>query len=146
MLIRPATRADAHAIMEIRLSVRENVITPARLEELGINEQSIAAMIGTTHLSHCAEEDGVVAGFVMAEKSTASIWALFVHPDFEGRGLGRRLLERSLAELWEAGHRRSTLSTEPDTRAYRFYTSLGWRHVGTNRIGEAELELLRPDL
>ena len=144
MTIRPATTDDAPAMMEIRLAVRENVITPARLEELGINEQSIASMIGTTHLAHCAEEDGVFAGFVMAEMSTASIWALFIHPDFEGRGLGRQLLERSLAELWEAGHRRSILSTEPDTRAYHFYIRLGWRRVGTNPIGEAELEVLRP--
>lgn len=141
MNIRPATIADAPALMDVRLSVRENVITPERLEELGIGEASIIQMLTTTHSGYCAEEEGRVVGFVMAESSAASIWALFVLPEYEGRGIGMRLLSAVLEQLWRAGHEKATLSTETDTRAYRFYTRFGWQQVGVNAIGEAEMEL-----
>lgn len=132
-------------MMEVRLAVRENVITPERLRALDIHAGSIADMLGTSHCAYCAEVDGEVVGFAMAERSAASIWALFIRPQWEGKGLGRRLMDVTLQALWQAGHQRATLSTEPETRAYRFYVRQGWRHTGFNAIGEAELELLRPD-
>jgi ribosomal protein S18 acetylase RimI-like enzyme len=144
MKIRPATRSDAPSLMEIRMSVRENVISPERLEELAINETSVASMLETTHSGHCAEVNGQVVGFAMADKASASIWALFVRPEFEGIGIGARLLDTALEELWRAGHERVHLSTEPDTRAFRFYIRQGWRHVGFTSSGEAELELVKP--
>lgn len=144
MKIRPATIADAPALMDVRLAVRENVITPERLEELGISETSIIRMLTTTHSGYCAEEEGRVVGFVMAESSAASIWALFVRPESEGRGIGMRLLSAVLEQLWLAGHEKATLSTETDTRAYQFYTRYGWQQVGVNPLGEAQMELRRP--
>lgn len=144
MVLRPATRDDAAVLMEIRRAVRENAISEARLATLGITEESIADMLESSHAGFCAEVDGQVMGFSMADLEKGWIFALFVHPKFEGRGAGRALLAAAVGSLREAGHRRACLSTDPGTRAFRIYAEAGWRYTGTSDLGEAlfELELL----
>jgi len=141
---RPARAADAPVIMEIRRAVRENAISDARLAALGIDAESVAVKIASTHASFCAEVDGEVVGFSMADRTDASIWALFVHPNHEGRGLGRELLRLAVDALRADGHRRIVLSTDPDTRADVFYRRAGWRPIGTNDRGETCFELEGP--
>ncbi len=130
--------------MAIRRAVRENAISDARLAALGIDADAVAAKIRSTHAAFCAEIDGVVAGFSMADRTDGSIWALFVHPDFEGRGLGRELIRLAVDALWAAGHARAVLTTDPDTRAEAFYRRRGWRAVGANDLGEVRFELEAP--
>jgi GNAT superfamily N-acetyltransferase len=101
-------------------------------------------MLGESHSGHCAEVDGRVVGFSRTDRTAGSVFALFVRPEHEGEGLGTQLLAAAVADLWSAGHVRSTLSTEPRTRAFDFYVRHGWRHVGYTPAGEAELELIRP--
>lgn len=141
MEIRSAGRSDAGAMMEIRRTVRENAISAARLAILGITEQSIGDMLASSHAGFCAEEEGEVIGFSMAELETGWVFALFVHPKFEGRGAGRALLAAAVNSLRATGHRRAVLSTDPGTRAFRFYDRAGWRYSGTNDLGEAIFEL-----
>ncbi len=144
-MIRPATKEDVAAILEVRFSVRENVITPSRLQELGINEESLAEGLEKDYSGYCAEQDGRIVGFSMADRSVGSIFALFVRPEVEGQGLGTRLLAAAMRDLWASGHARIILSTEPQTRAFQFYVRHGWRHVGYTSDGEAKLEYLNPD-
>jgi ribosomal protein S18 acetylase RimI-like enzyme len=62
----------------------------------------------------------------------AVVW-LAVHPDHRGRGLGRRLLERLLAE---AGTERAWLITHDlDTPARALYRSLGFQLLGRGPLG-----------
>ncbi|NNE98312.1 MAG: GNAT family N-acetyltransferase [Pyrinomonadaceae bacterium] len=145
MKIRAANADDVPAILEIRLSVRENMVTKERLEELGVSEESLAEMIESSHFVFCAEEEDRVVGFSMADKDKATIFALFVDPDHEGKGVGAKLLDTSVGELWSAGHARATLTTEPDTRAFEFYKRQGWKLIGPAPNGEVRLELLKPD-
>lgn len=144
MKVREARGRDAEALMAIRRAVRENAISDARLAEVGIDADSVAARLASTHAGFCAEVDGRVIGFSMADRRTGSIWALFVHPDHEGRGAGRALLARALEALWSEGHERALLTTDPNTRAEAFYRRGGWRAVGTNALGEVVLELPAP--
>lgn len=139
--IRKATTADASEIMSVRLSVSENVISRARLQELGISEGSVAKMLDKTHAGHCAVDAGRVVGFSMGDLISGSVFALFVRPEYEGMGLGQRLLRCTVRDLRKAGHSRLTLSTEPRTRAFEFYTRQGWVHTGANEIGEARFVL-----
>lgn len=144
MKIRAASTKDVSAILEIRLSVRENTVTKERLEELGVSEETLAEMIESSHFVFCAEEDERVVGFSMADKESSSIFALFVDPDHERKGFGAQLLQAAVGELWSAGHTRATLTTEPDTRAFEFYKHHGWTHIGPAPNGEVKLELLKP--
>jgi hypothetical protein len=45
--------------------------------------------------------------------------------------------------LWSSGNDRLWLTTEPGTRAQRFYEAAGWRQAGTTAHGELRYELLR---
>ena len=68
------------------------------------------------------------------------MWALFVDPAYERRGVGRRLHDEMVAWLSSAGVPRISLTTDPDTRAERFYRAAGWRRVGDAPNGEVRYE------
>src|SRR5690606_7275890 len=89
------------------------------------------------------EIDAEIAGFAVADGSSGHIWALFVHPDHEARGFGRRLHDMMVAWPWERGLERLRLTTAPGTRAERFYVAAGWEKQGTTPGGEVRFELRR---
>ena len=47
-----------------------------------------------------------------------------------GKGAGTQFFEEAVVALWSAGHNRATLTTDPKTRAFEFYKSQGWKHIG----------------
>jgi GNAT superfamily N-acetyltransferase len=61
---------------------------------------------------------------------------LFVDPANEGRGIGRALLALACDTVRDAGFDTVTLSTEPGTRADRFYRRNGWVETGRSAKGE----------
>jgi GNAT superfamily N-acetyltransferase len=76
------------------------------------------------------EDEGGVVGFSAADPRDGNIWALFMDPAYEGRGIGRALFERACNVLREAGCSRMWLTTDPGTRAEAFYRAAGWTMVG----------------
>jgi ribosomal protein S18 acetylase RimI-like enzyme len=71
-----------------------------------------------------AEDEGKVVGFAALGETT--LGHIFVHPDFQGRGLGTALLEKT-KELRAAGF---TLWTFPaNEQACRFYERHGLRPI-----------------
>ena len=86
------------------------------------------------------EEDGKVLGFSAADTRDGTIFALFVDPAHEGRGIGRALFARALDSLREAGHTTGSLTTQPGSRADRFYQRWGWKVLGTSASGERIFE------
>lgn len=137
----PATSRDVGDMMRIRVAVKENALSEERLAALGITEASLVRMLGSDHGGWCAEVEGEVVAFAMVNHTQGTIFALFVHPDFEGRGVGSALLEAAVAHLAAAGHQRLTLTTGEETRAFRFYLARGWKPTGAHLRDDAELEL-----
>ena len=86
MSIRMATRADISEIQIIRSSVTENVLTSIISEEMIIDVMEKYGRIWVCDLG------GRAVGFSAADKRTSNIWALFVLPSWENRGIGKRLL------------------------------------------------------
>jgi GNAT superfamily N-acetyltransferase len=116
----------------IRLAVTENVLSdPSR-----VTLQMYEDFLEKSGLGWVAEDDGEVVAFCYADRDKASIWALFVRPGYEGRGLARSLLGMAVAWLFAQGHERVHLSTGAGTRADRFYAAQGWRRepVGATEI------------
>lgn len=63
------------------------------------------------------------------------IHRLYIHPEAQGRGVGRALLEQAVTRLSRAGVSGLTLWVlETDPRARGFYERLGWRPDGTRRF------------
>jgi putative acetyltransferase len=84
-----------------------------------------------------AVEDGQPAGCValrpLAEPPhTAEVKRLYVRPAFRGRRLGRRLMEKLLAEAAALGYRRLRLDTVEAVmpEAVALYHSMGFREIG----------------
>ena len=82
------------------------------------------------------EKDGAIQGFSAADPRDGSIFALFVHPSYEGRGIGRALLPLACNTLRASGHATATLTTEAATRAERFYRADGWTELGRQDDGQ----------
>ncbi|CAN7258937.1 GNAT family N-acetyltransferase [Massilia sp. LjRoot122] len=138
--LRRACSADIPAMSAIRLSVRENVLSdPSR-----VTLQMYEDYLEKDGRGWVAEVDGAVAAFCYADRHAASIWALFVSPGFEGRGLGKALLALAVDWLFELGHARVRLGTTPATRADRFYQAQGWTRM-PGQGAEVEFLLARRD-
>jgi ribosomal protein S18 acetylase RimI-like enzyme len=128
---RKAVYADIPRLMEIRHAVRENRLSDPN----SVTAADCAAFIDRAELWVWVE-DGVVQGCAAGDPRDGSIWALFIDPAHEGRGIGRTLLALACGTLRAAGFETATLSTEPGTRADRFYRTNGWIEIGRNAKGE----------
>ena len=133
-MIRAATRADLKRISEIRMAVRENRLShPERIAA------DIAWLIDNDGFL-VFEASGTIQGFASPDRRHGSIFALFVDPDFEGRGLGQALLAAACAKLAAGGHAKASLTTGHGTRAERFYRRNGWTATGLTDDGQIIFE------
>lgn len=140
--LRTATRADIPAIWRVRLGVREN-----RLSSRTISDEDVRRAIEDTGRGWVVTgggPDDPVVGFAIGQAGTGQLWALFVLPQAEGRGNGARLHAATVGWLWSLGRLRLWLTTDPGTRAARFYERQGWRLAGPAAHGEVRYELDRP--
>ena len=121
------------------MSVREN-----RLVSRVITDGDVLEAIERTGRGWVVESQGEIVGFAIGNAESGNVWALFVHPNHERRGHGRRLHDTVLGWLWSQGCDRLWLTTEPQTRAQRFYEAAGWQRSGTTESGELRYELAAP--
>jgi RimJ/RimL family protein N-acetyltransferase/N-acetylglutamate synthase-like GNAT family acetyltransferase len=134
--LRLGTAADVPRLQAIRAAVRENRLsTPER-----VRPEDYYATVARGACWVWEDADGV-QGFASGvphdeAPGEATLWALFVHPDAEGRGAGSALLACATDAFWRAGHRQLTLTTGPGTRAEQLYRAAGWTDVGRTAGGE----------
>jgi GNAT superfamily N-acetyltransferase len=137
MGLRLARLADIEAMHAVRLAVRENRLSdPAK-----VTPEHYRAMLQEHGRGWVHEIDGKVVAFAVGDHRRRNIWALFVAPGFEGRGIGRALHERMVQWLFSRSAEPLWLCTEPNTRAERFYAKAGWQTRGAGRNGEVRFEL-----
>jgi GNAT superfamily N-acetyltransferase len=130
-IIRRATDADRDRISEIRFAVKENILR----DRSRVTYDMISWFIENPGI-WLWEEDGKVLGFSAADTRDGTIFALFIDPEHEGRGIGRALFAKALEALRKAGHTTGSLTTQPGSRADRFYQRAGWKAIGTSERGE----------
>jgi ribosomal protein S18 acetylase RimI-like enzyme len=134
---RPAQFTDIPALMEIRGAVREN-----RLVNLRLGSDAYVQAL-TEGGSWVCEDQGRVVGFVCGRPAKRDIWALFVVPEAEGRGIGTALLVLIENWMFEQGLDAITLTTAPGTRAERLYQARGWKADGLSGSIEQRYRLER---
>jgi ribosomal protein S18 acetylase RimI-like enzyme len=146
LTIREATESDIDSLFDIRARTRENAIPREYLESIGITAESWAASLraGEQRTWICLDEATPVA-FCGADATNGEVVVLAVLPEYEGRGIGKRLLDRAVEWLRSRGWRRVWLATDPDptVRSHGFYRSQGWRPTGERqeRAGDEILVL-----
>ena len=134
--LRQATRDDLAGIWRVRYAVRENTLTPGRIED-----DEVVAQLEATGRGWVVVEDGEIVAFAIGDASGANVWALFVDPRAEGRGHGSLLHDTMVEWLWTNGLDTLWLSTGADTKARGFYERRGWRCTGTSGRNQVRLEL-----
>lgn len=138
--IRQARVEDFDEIHRIRMAVREN-----RLVSIVITADDYKSQMTETGRGWVAEVENGIVGFAVGNASNCSVWALFVDPEFEGLGIGRGLHGEMLAWMWQQGCEKIRLTTEPKTRAERFYLKSGWKNIGNAQNGEILFEKTKVD-
>lgn len=134
-VIREAKAGDISRLIDIRAAVREN-----RLVGRAIGAADYRPYV-EARLCWVWEATGEIAGFAALDAKMGSVWALFVDPDAEGRGIGRALLDRLVEEAKRLNLATLTLTTAPGTRAGRIYRAAGWREAGEAPDGDIHLTL-----
>lgn len=142
---RSAVPEDAGACIDLRGRTRQNAFSEDALAGLGITRATWAEGIrdGSCPGHVCQSGDGLV-GMAFADRDSGEVQVVAVLPDFEGRGIGQRLLELTLRDLVSHGHTRSFLgcNADPASRSHGFYRRLGWRPTGeTDALGDEVLAL-----
>jgi GNAT superfamily N-acetyltransferase len=170
MPVRPATQEDAAGIAAVQVTTWRAAyagLMPAAFlagldPEAGTHRW--AGLLASTEVRTFVADgpDGVV-GFVTAGPArdddlpphTGEVYAVYVLPDAQGRGLGRDLMTTATGWLAERGDVHGAvwvLTANGPSRA--FYEALGWRADGAARaidVGGAMVDevryycLLRPD-
>lgn len=137
MIFREAVITDIPQMQDIRNAVQENRLS---------NPSLVVAAHYEDHLFNkgkgwvCTITDTVV-GFAIADLLSNNVWALFVHPGFEKRGIGKTLHNKMLDWYFSKTDITIWLSTSPATRAENFYRKAGWREAGLYGKGEIKFEM-----
>ncbi|GAA4370533.1 hypothetical protein GCM10023185_45090 [Hymenobacter saemangeumensis] len=137
MFIREARVQDIDAMSAVRLAVKENVLSNPAL----VTYDDYVDYLFRRGQGWVAEVEERIAGFAIVDLQEHNVWALFVHPDFEGQGLGRALHDTMLSWYFNQTRKTLWLGTAPGTRAEAFYRKAGWRDLGLRGNGEVKFEM-----
>lgn len=139
MLLREALPADIPQLQKVRHSVKENVLSDPRL----VTDEDCLDYITNRGKGWVAEIDGEIVGFAIADIAGSNIWALFIDPRFEKRGIGKKLHQTMMDWYFSITDKAVWLSTEPHSRAEHFYRTAGWKESGTYGKGEVKFEMTK---
>jgi ribosomal protein S18 acetylase RimI-like enzyme len=134
---------DIPELFKIRTSTRENRMTMEALAETGIKPESTSDALSVNIAGWLCEVSGKIVGFSMGDKDTGEMLVVAVLPDYENRGIGKRLMGLIQEWLFSNGHTEIWLLENPDpsVRAYGFYRKLGWVPAGFHESGHQILKL-----
>ncbi|HSV98676.1 MAG TPA: GNAT family N-acetyltransferase [Sedimentisphaerales bacterium] len=131
--LRPATNADRESVRNLVFTVLVEYglkpdpgCTDADLDDI---EQSYLARGGVFYVLQ--EQDGAIVGsydLYPTESGVCELRKMYLHRDYRGKGLGRRLLEDALAHARQSDFRRITLETASVLKeAIGLYESYGFK-------------------
>ena len=130
IVIRTATLDDIDTLFAIRTSVVQNHLSREQMTALGITPLGLAQSIREATCVWIAEVEGQPAAFSMVDLDAGEVFAMFVLPAYEGRGLGRRLMAVAEAALFEHHDTLYLITDGRDSiRANGFYQRLCWSVV-----------------
>lgn len=137
MIIREAKIEDIKQIQIVRNSVRENALSNPNL----VTDEDCEEFITVRGKGWVCEINNLIVGFAIADLQENNIWALFLDPKFEKKGIGQQLHKIMLDWYFSQTKNTVWLGTAFNTRAEKFYRKAGWKEVGTNGPKEIKFEM-----
>ena len=137
MIFREALITDILQIQIVRNEVKENVLSDPSL----VPDKDVEDYITRRGKGWVCETDNRIVGFAIADLQDNNIWALFIQPEYEGKGIGKKLHDDMLDWYFNQNKETVWLGTSPSTRAESFYRKAGWRETGTHGKEELKFEM-----
>jgi GNAT superfamily N-acetyltransferase len=137
MTIREATINDIKQIQLVRNSVKENTLSNPDL----VTDDECKEYMTVRGKGWVCELKNEIVGFAIADLKENSIWALFLKPEYEKKGIGKQLHNAMLNWYFAQTTINVWLGTAPNTRAESFYRKAGWKEIGTHGKGEIKFEM-----
>ena len=142
MIVRLATENDAAGVAEIYAPIVRSTPTSFEIDPPGAEE--MARRIRETLPAYpwlVSEDRGRIAGYAYAGRHkprAAYQWvvetSVYIHPDFQGRGIGRGLYESLFRMLTAQGYFTAYAGTTlPNAGSVRLHESCGFEAVGIYR-------------
>ncbi len=141
MIFREARVADISQIQIVRNSVKENPLSNPAL----VTDKDCEDYITRRGKGWICEMENRIVGFAIVDLVDHNVWALFIQPGFEGKGIGRKLHDDMLDWYFNQTNSTIWLGTSPNTRAEKFYRMAGWKEVGIHGKGEIKFEMNADD-
>ena len=137
MIFREAKIEDIKQIQIVRNSVTENTLSDPNL----VTYEDCVEFITVRGKGWVCEIDNQIVGFAIADLKDNNVWALFLDPMFEKKGIGLKL--HNIMLDWYFAQTKETvwLGTAFNTRAEEFYRKAGWIEVGTKGTKEIKFEM-----
>lgn len=153
--VREMTLDDCARVAEIRVrgwqAAYKGLIPQSYLDGLSVAEDAARRRRNLEQgdggvVNLVAERDGSVVGWAChgphrdseVRSGEVELYAIYVHPDVLGQGVGHALLRESAGRCAAAGHERMLLWVlEENTPARRFYERAGFRPDGAEEPYEA---------
>ena len=155
LLIRPPRLSDVGRLAVVNVDTWRDayagIVVEKRLDQMELHEYRARWRLNVTELAHntvclVAELDGVVQAYAVggpyrpqdewdeptgAATRLGEVYALYAHPEVQGRGVGRAVHDALLAGLATSGYLEAALWVLRDnTRGRAWYQRQGWHLDG----------------
>lgn len=137
MNFREASVKDIPQIQVVRNAVKENQLSDPSL----VPDQDVEDYLINRGKGWVCEVGDTIVGFSIVSVHDKNVWALFVNPGYDGRGIGRHLHDDMINWYFSQTNETIWLGTAPGTRAEQFYRKAGWTETGTHGRGEVKFEM-----
>lgn len=139
MNFRVARIEDIKQIHVVRNAVIENALSNPDL----ISHDDYVEFLTLRGKGWLCEIDQQIVGFSIVDLQDDNVWALFLLPKFEGKGIGKQLQTLMLDWYFSNGKEHIWLGTSPKTRAAEFYKKTGWIETGWHGTKELKFEMTK---
>ncbi|MFZ1785843.1 MAG: GNAT family N-acetyltransferase [Ferruginibacter sp.] len=137
MIFREADIADIGQIQFVRHAVKENRLSDPSL----VTDADVEEYMTKRGRGWVCEIQNTVIGFAIVDLIENNVWALFVLPEYEAMGIGKKLHRMMMDWYFIHTKEKIWLGTEPGSRAEKFYRMQGWREAGIHGKNELKFEM-----
>ena len=137
MIYRQAEIRDIAEIQYVRNAVKENRLSDPAL----VPDKDVEEYITERGRGWVCEMQEKIVGFAIIDLIENNVWALFVLPQFEAMGIGKKLHQIMMEWYFVHTKEKVWLGTAPNSRAEKFYRMQGWIETGIHGKGEIKFEM-----